>query len=269
MNTTIAIVGAGGHVGRHAAAVSEAEGLTVHGVGRGDDLAAAVTDVDAVIHLAGTLQAIHGNTYAEANVETVRRTIAAARAAGVRRIVFLSYVGADPAARNAYLRTKGEAEELLRDSGLEVVLLRSAFVFGDRDDPGPSIAAFVQTDGKPVLVVGSGRQRYQPVYVGDVAQALVAAASGDVPAGTYSLAGPEVILVDEMVALLNGPAAEERHLEGLVARAAALVAPTLTQAMVGVLSRDSLPDVPLLWPLIDLTPTAMTSVLARLPQEVA
>lgn len=259
---SIAIIGADGHVGRHLATCAEEAGLVVRKLGRYDDISAALGGVDAVIHLAGTLQATGGNTYEAANVETVKRTTAAAAEAGVQRVVFLSYVGADPRAKNAYLRTKGEAEELLRASRLDVIVLRSTFIFGPPTDPGPSIIPFVQTDGKPVSVVGSGTQRYQPVYVEDVARALLGALHRDIVAGTYALSGPDVMSVDDLVALVNGGGVKERHLVGLAARAAAAIAPSLTQAMVGVLSADSLPDVPLAWSALGLQPTPMQQVYA-------
>jgi uncharacterized protein YbjT (DUF2867 family) len=260
MERTLAIVGADGHVGRHLAALAEEEGWETRRVGRHDDVAAALAGATAAVHLQGTLQATGGNDYETANVETLARTVDAARTHGVRRVVFLSYVGADAAARNAYLRTKGEAEALLRDSGLDAVVVRSTFVFGPPDDPGPSFVPFLQKDGKPVSVVGDGRQRYRPVYVGDVARALLAAADGDVAPGTYAVAGPDALTVDELVALVNGHPVAERHLHGLAARAAAAVAPSLTQAMVGVLSADSLPDAPLLWPALGIEPTPLDEV---------
>ena len=199
--------------------------------------------------------AVGGNTYRAANVGTVERTIAAAKEAGVGRVVFLSYVGADARARNEYLRTKGEAEELLRSSGLDVVILRSTFIVGPPEDPGPSILPFRRENGKPVSVIGSGTQRYQPVYVEDVARALLRALDSGVEPATYALAGPRVLTVDELVALVNGGAVKERHLAGLIARAAAAVAPSLTRAMVGVLSADSLPDTTLAWDALGLEPT--------------
>jgi nucleoside-diphosphate-sugar epimerase len=78
----------------------------VRPVGRGDDLEAAERNADAVVHLAGALQAIRGNPYQEANVGTVRRTIGAIRGSSVRRVVYLSYGGADPDSTNEYLATK-------------------------------------------------------------------------------------------------------------------------------------------------------------------
>jgi uncharacterized protein YbjT (DUF2867 family) len=257
---TIAIIGADGHVGRHAVARAQGAGLTVRPAGPEDDVEAVISGADGVVHLAGTLQATGPNTYHAANVATVERTIAAAVTAGIGRIVYLSYVGADPDARNGYLRSKGRAEELLRSCPVEAVILRATFIFGPPEDPGPSIEPFIQHEGRPVSVIGSGSQRYQPVYVEDVAGALLRALGSDVAPGIYTLAGPDILAVDELVTLVNGHAVRERHLAGLAARVAAAVAPSLTQAMVGVLGADSLPDAPPAWPSFRIDPVSMGEI---------
>jgi len=200
-------------------------------------------DAEAVIHLAGTLQPLKGNTYQQANVETIRETVEALAGSSVKRIVFLSYVGADTASANDYLRTKGEAESLVAGSGREAVVIRSTFIYGPPDDPGPSTAPFIAQGGKAISVLGSGAQRYAPAFVGDVAEVLIRAALDPAtPTGTFALAGPDVLTVDEFVQVVNGGVVKERHLHGRVARVLAHLLPTLTPALVEVLTSDSLPD---------------------------
>ena len=256
----VAVVGAAGHVGRHLVGRLEEEGFDVHAVDRGDDLSAAVQSLDAIVHLAGTLKPVGGDSYRDANVATVERTLTAARDAAVRRLVFLSYPGADPDSSNEYLRTKGEAEALLRLSGIETVILRSTFIFGPPDDPGPSIVPFLAHNGKPVGVIGSGHQRYQPVFVGDVVRAIIRALDPSIPCATYALAGPRALTVDEFVSLLNHGEAGERHLAAPIAKAIALVAPSLTRAMVDVLSADSVPDAPPAWGLFGIEPQSLDAL---------
>ena len=161
----VAITGADGHVGsfvrvRLAELVNEVRPLT-----RADDLASAFRNADAVIHLAGTLQAIGGNTLEAANVETVRRSVTALAGSSVRRVVFLSYAGADPDSDNDYLRSKGEAERLILGCGREAVVMRSTFIYGPPENPGPSARPFVSKAGRPVSVVGSGRSLSRPYQV--------------------------------------------------------------------------------------------------------
>lgn len=238
----VAITGASGHVGRFVRARLAGLPNEVRPLGRGDDLAAAFADADAVIHLAGTLQPLGENSYEEANVGTVRRTVEALAGSAVTRVLLLSYVGADAASDNAYLRTKGEAERLVLGCGREGVVVRSTFIFGPPDDPGPSAAPFI-SHGHAVAVIGSGRQRYAPVYVADVAEALVRfALDPATPTGTFGITGPRALTVDDFAAALSGGHARERHLRGPVARALAHLTPRLTPAMVNVLAADSVSD---------------------------
>ena len=239
----VVITGAGGHVGTFVQACLSAGSNEVRRVGRGGDLAAALADADAVIHLAGTLQPIGGNTYQDANVETVRRTLAALDGSTARRVVYLSYVGADPASSNDYLATKGEAEQLVLTCGRSAVIVRSTFIYGPPDNPGPSATPFISKHGKPVSVIGSGTQRYAPVYVGDVADALVRLALDAAgPTGVLALGGPDTMTADEFADRLSGHDVRERHLGTRVARLLSHVVPSLTPALVAVLAADSLPD---------------------------
>src|SRR5262249_45861677 len=239
----VAITGASGHVGGFLSRRLAEVPNEVRALGRRDNLTEAFRDADAVVHLAGTLQPLKGNTYEQANVETVRKTVEALTGSSVKRIVFLSYVGADPASTNDYLRTKGEAESLLAGGGRDAVVIRSTFFYGPPDDPGPSTAPFIAHGGRPISVLGSGAQRYAPVFVGDVAEVLVRAAlEPTAPTGTFAVAGPDVLTVDEFVEVLNGGVVKERHLQRRLARGLAHVLPTLTPALVEVMSADSLPD---------------------------
>jgi NADH dehydrogenase len=239
----VAITGAGGHVGGVLSRRLAELPNEVRALGRRDNLVEAVRDADVVVHLAGTLQPLKGNSYEQANVETVRKTVEALEGSSVKRIAFLSYVGADPASLNDYLRTKGKAESLVAGGGRDAVIIRSTFIYGPPDDPGPSTAPFIAHGSKAVSVLGSGAQRYAPVFVGDVAEVLTRAALDPAaPTGTFALAGPDALTVDEFVQVVNGGAVKERHLQGGLARVLAHVLPTLTPALVEVMAADSLPD---------------------------
>jgi uncharacterized protein YbjT (DUF2867 family) len=239
----IAITGADGHVGRALQTRLADLPNEVRPLGRDDDPLDAIRDAEVVVHLAGTLHAVSGNTYEDANVGTVRRTVDAVGRSLVRRLVFLSYVGANPRSPNAYLRTKGEAEEIIRAGPVDAVNIRSTFIYGPPDDPGPSAAAFISDHDRGVTVIGTGRQRWAPVFVGDVVEALTRVAVDlGAPTGTFALAGPDVLTADAFVEALNRGRVKERHLAGPIAWAVAYLVPTLTPTMVDVLSADSLSD---------------------------
>src|SRR5262245_62907178 len=90
----VVVTGASGHVGGvFSRRLGECPN-EVRAAGRRDNLVEAVRDADAVVHLAGTLQPLRGNTYEQANVETARKTVEALAGSSVKRLVFLSYVGA-------------------------------------------------------------------------------------------------------------------------------------------------------------------------------
>nr|MDQ3726254.1 NAD-dependent epimerase/dehydratase family protein [Actinomycetota bacterium] len=172
---TVAVTGASGQVG---ALLRQRLGETparVLPLGRGEDWRAGIAEADVVVHLAGTLQPKRGESYEAANVETARTVAEAAAAGGASRIVFLSYVGADARSENAYLRAKAAAEDLLVASGVPTTIFRCLHVFGPPDRPGPTVDAFLAKRGA-VTVPGSGRQRIQPLYVGDVVSAVLHAA---------------------------------------------------------------------------------------------
>jgi NADH dehydrogenase len=238
----VVITGAYGHVGRALQVRLEDVPNEVRPLGRCDDLTPAFADAEVVVHLAGTLQAVHGNSYEEANVGTVRRTVRALDGSLVRRLVLLSYVGADAASSNRYLATKGQAEEIVRGGPVGSVVIRSTFIYGPPEEPGPSAAPFL-TSGGSVSVIGTGHQRWAPVYVGDVVEALTRVAlDPGVPTGTFALAGPDEMTVDAFVEALNRRHIRERHLSGRVARVVSHLVPALTRTMVAVLEADSLAD---------------------------
>jgi len=262
----IVITGASGHVGGFLRRWLETLPNDVRPVGRQDDYQAAFGGAEAVIHLAGTLQPTRHNAYEQANVATVKRTLEALDPTSTRRVVFLSHVGADPSSRNGLLRTKGEAEDLLRACGCDAVILRSSLIYGPPDDPGPSALPFISREGRSVSVIGTGAQRCAPVYVADVVEALVRAALDlKTPVGTFALAGPDVLTIDEFVDLMNPESVSEHHRNRLAARIVSYLAPSLTPALVDVLSRDSLPDGPRVAEAFGLRPTSVGSAHGRLP----
>lgn len=214
----------------------------VRPMGRGDDLAAAVRDADAVVHLAGTLQPRRPDTYAGANLETAEAVAAALAGSSVRRVVDLSYLDADAVSGNPYLRYKAEAEQRLQATGVPTVVLRAAHIYGDPSRPGPTVEAMLSRGGRPVSVLGSGSQRWAWVANRDVVEALThAALDPATPVGTYDVAGPRALTVDEFVRHVNGPEVRIRHLRPVLARVLTRVTPSLPAPLVDVLLRDCVP----------------------------
>lgn len=153
-------------------------------------LDAAFRGASAVIHLAGILVEQRHSTYEQANVESTRAVVEAAKKNGIERIVLISAIGADERSRNRYFRTKGAAEALVRGSGLKYTILRVPILLG----PGTAGAATLRRHlaSKRTKLIDGGRYNQQPLHVQDLARAAVIAAT-QLPAAenaTLEIVGP-------------------------------------------------------------------------------
>jgi uncharacterized protein YbjT (DUF2867 family) len=165
-------------------------------------LAAFIDQCDAVINLVGVLQGRRGDPYgpefAKAHVELPRKITAACEAKGVRRLLHMSALGADPDGPSMYLRSKGEGEKIVRESGLDWTVFRSSVVFGPEDNLLNQFAFLERMF--PVIPLACADAQFQPVFVGDVAKAMVNVLDLDAAGHqVYELAGPGVYTLAELV----------------------------------------------------------------------
>src|SRR5579883_284509 len=112
-----------------------------------------------------------GLTFDRVDRQGTENLVAAAKAAGVQRYVYLSGAGAAPDARQPWFRAKWGAENAVRGSGLRYAIFRPSWVYGPRDRALNRYVAFVRSPLPIVPVIGDGKQRLQPVFVEDVARA--------------------------------------------------------------------------------------------------
>jgi NADH dehydrogenase len=164
-----------------------------------DSLAAPAEGADAVINLVGILVPRGRQTFSSVQDEGARHVAEAARAAGARAFVQMSAIGADAHSPAAYARTKAAGEAAVTAVFPGAVILRPSIVFGPEDDFFNRFAALARI--APALpLIGGGKTRFQPVFVGDVAKAVVAGltgkAEGSVP---YELGGPEILTMKEVM----------------------------------------------------------------------
>ena len=161
-------------------------------------LAGAFRDADAIIHLAGILVERRDSTYIQANVATARSVVEAAKHCAVKKVVFVSATGADETSSNGYYRTKGQAEALLRASGLCYTILRVPLLLGPETEGAAALQRNV-SHSKTRLISG-GRYFHQPLYVNDLAHAAMAAAEPAVAINrTLDLVGPVSLTERELV----------------------------------------------------------------------
>jgi uncharacterized protein YbjT (DUF2867 family) len=151
---------------------------------------------DAVINLVGVL---HGPDFDTPHVKLPEALIAACRAAGVKRLVHMSALGASPDGPSAYQRSKGKGEQLVMQAkDLDVTVFRPSVVFGPEDRFLNTFACLARFT--PVLMVPCPDARFQPVYVGDVANAIVTSMGELGSHGrSFDLAGPREYSLKEIV----------------------------------------------------------------------
>jgi NADH dehydrogenase len=222
-STIVTVFGGSGFIGRHLVQALARRGYRVRPAVRRPDLAgflqplgmvgqimpvqanlrypasveAAVAGAGAVVNLVGILSAKGRQTFEAVQDEGARAVAAAAKAHGLP-LVQLSAIGASPDGATAYQRSKAAGEA----AALEVpgaVVFRPSVVFGPEDDFFNRFAALARM--LPVMPLpGGGVTRFQPVFVGDVAEAIARAVDGQVAGGVYELGGPQVVSLREIMA---------------------------------------------------------------------
>ena len=198
----------------------------------------AVAGADAVINLVGLLYEKGRQNFEAVHFEGARRIAQAAAAAGVEHLVQVSAIGSHPNAEADYARSKAAAEAAVRLAFPAAVVLRPSIVFGPEDGFFNLFAAMARLS--PVLpLVGGGRTRFQPVYVGDVAEAVVKALTDPACAGkSYELGGPRVYSFKELLELMLAEIRRRRLLVPLPFWVASLEATFLELMPVPLLTRD-------------------------------
>lgn len=157
---------------------------------------AAVADSDYVINCVGVLTETGRNTFDAVQNFGARAVAEACRAAGVG-LTQISAIGADPDGASKYARTKGRAEEAIRQILPDAVILRPSIMFGPEDSFFNRFAEMARFS--PVLpLIGGGKTRFQVVFVGDVAEMAARSVEGRLTRGTtYELGGPETLTFRE------------------------------------------------------------------------
>jgi len=208
-----------------------------------DTLEAVMRDAHTVCHLVGGLFLPDEGAYREANLGSVQAVLEAASRAEVRRILFLSSPSASGEATNAYLRFKGMAEDAVRGSGLEHVIVRTTHVYG----PGGQWLEIIRSLAMrwPPVVVGSGRQIVAPVLVDDVAAVLAAADDRRrVRSGTWGLEGPDRLSAVRLAELFSGGRRLRLHLPPASGARLARLTGTSSRTALELLASDCVADEP-------------------------
>jgi len=210
-------------------------------------VARAVAGADAVVNLVGILYQRGAQRFQAVHAEGAARAARAAAEAGAKRFVQVSAIGADAASPAQYGRTKAAGEAAVAEAFAGATIVRPSIVFGPEDDFFNRFAALARV--LPALpLIGFGRTRFQPVYVGDVAEAIARILDDPATAGrTYELGGPRVYSFADLMALVLRETGRRRLLVPLPYALAKLQAsflellpvPPLTRDQVELLKRDN------------------------------
>ncbi len=223
--TTVCVFGGTGFLGRRLVQRLAAEGATVRVAVRSPDraqsvlraanldrvavlradvhdrasVAAAVAGADAVVNAVSAYVEKPGVPFDSVHEQGARTLAQEAAAAGVARLVLVSGIGADPGSRSPYIRARGRGELAVRQEFPGATIVRPSVMFGPGDALFGTLAGIVRL--LPVVpLIGGGRTRLQPVYVEDVAEAIVRMLADRATAGlTYELAGPHVYSLRELI----------------------------------------------------------------------
>jgi uncharacterized protein YbjT (DUF2867 family) len=211
-----------------------------------DSVAAAVKGANAVINLTGILFQ-KGQTFEDVQAEGAANIARAAAAAGAAALVHVSAIGADAASASDYAVTKAQGEQAVRESFPNAVILRPSIIFGPEDGFFNKFAAMARY--LPMLpLVGGGHTRFQPVFVGDVAAAIVKALPSSTARGrTFELGGPSIYSFKELLQLILRETGRKRILMPLPFGIASVQAaflqmlpnPVLTMDQVKLLKTDN------------------------------
>ena len=187
--------------GNHLRPLGRVDQIVVQSADLGSEagLRLAVAGAAGVVNLIGILHESRRQRFAEVHGALPGRIAAAARAEGVVGMVQISAIGADPASSSAYARSKAEGERRVLEAFADATVLRPSIVIGPEDGFFNRFAALARI--LPALpLIGGGHTRFQPVYVGDVAQAVVAALEREDARGqVYELGGPQTYTFAELM----------------------------------------------------------------------
>ncbi len=199
----------------------------------------AVQGADLVVNLVGILAERRSGEFQAIHAEGAERVAHLAATAGVFRLVHLSAIGADPASPSHYGASKAAGEQAVRQQFPAVTILRPSIVFGPEDQFFNRFARMAQF--APVMPVIAGKTRFQPVYVGDVADAVIAALGrAEAAGGLYELGGPAVWTFREVLAYVLHETRRRRPMIGLPAALTRLLARVMELVPGQPLTRDQL-----------------------------
>ncbi len=164
-----------------------------------ETLRAAVGGVDAIIHTVAIAIEKGSRRYEDINIQGTINIVEAAKAAGVRRLINISQLGAASNLPYRFLASKGKAQEYVAQSGLDWTAFRPSVIWGPEDEFANTFARLVPLTPIIFPIIGGADAKFQPVWVEDVAAAVVKSLDDPSTIGReYELGGPEVLTLEDI-----------------------------------------------------------------------
>ena len=181
--------------------------IVVGDVTKPDSLQNTLAGCDAIIHLVAIIdeRKRKNMTFERVNYQATLNMIVAAQAQGIHRFIHMSALGADPQGVTAYFRTKGRAEEAVRQSGLDYTIFRPSFIYGPGDAVYTMLAKMIRlVPFGLVPIFGNGLYRHQPVLVSDLVRGMVSCLDNPEAVGkTFDVGGPQALTYREQLTLIG------------------------------------------------------------------
>lgn len=190
-----------GNVEKGKVRLSDVESEIVQGdVTRPETLSKAMQGVDTVVHLVAIAIEKGSRKYETINTQGTINVVDAAKAAGVKRFINMSQNGASPDIPYRFLRSKGIAQAYVAKSGLDWTAVKPSVIWGPQDEFANVQARLIKLTPIVFPIVGDGKATFQPVYVGDVVEAIARCIDDPSTVGQeYEVGGPEVLTYEEIV----------------------------------------------------------------------
>jgi uncharacterized protein YbjT (DUF2867 family) len=213
-------------------------------VTRPDTLGPAMQGALGVVHTVAIAIEKGGLSYEEINYQGTVNIVEETKAAGLRRFVNISQLGADPKLPYRFLASKGKAQEYVAASGLDWTALRPSVIWGPEDEFANTFARLVPFSPIIYPIVGDGEARFQPVWVEDVVSCILGALDDPGTIGKeYEIGGPEVLTLEEI---------ERRTLAAVGARRTMVHVPLPVMRLIVTLMEKMLPAPPVTRSLLEL-----------------
>jgi len=193
-------------------------------------LESAARGAERVVHLVGIIQEGPGFSFQDVHVDGTRNVVEAAQSSGVRHFFYQSALGTRPGAKSMYHRTKWQAEEAVRASGIPFTILRPSLIYGPSDQFTIRLSEMIRI--APVIpIIGSGKSKVQPIFIDDVVSCILKAITGDAFLNEiFEVGGPDQLTYEEVTTAIADAMGVKRpalHMPLLFVRSMARVLETL------------------------------------------